>query len=209
MTITLLRAVIIYFSVIFAVRIMGRRQVGELSNHEFVITILISAVATIPLEDNEIPLANSLLPILIFISFEVLVSALSMKSAWFRDKLQGKPFVIIKDGRLNQNAMKSLRITVDDILDTLRQKDVFDISEVKNAVIETNGSLSVQKKDDNGVFPIPVITDGAIISEYFARDEIRESEIRLHLTNSGYSANEIMLLTVDENGRLFVIKKEK
>ena len=100
MSITLLRAVIIYIFITVSMRIMGKRQVGELNPQELVITILISAVATVPLENNGMPLANSLIPIAIFISFEIINSTLSMKSIKFRSLIKGKPRFIIKDGKI-------------------------------------------------------------------------------------------------------------
>lgn len=209
MAITICRAVIIYFFVILAVRVMGRRQIGELSTHDFVITILISSVATIPLEDNEIPLANSLLPILIFISLEILESALSMKSQGFRNLLEGKPIFIIKDGKLNQQAMKKLRITLSDLLNNLRGQQIFDIAEVENAIVETNGKISVQKKTDGQSVPVPVVTDGTAVNEYFSSETFSEDTIRLLAAKSGLPLQEIMLLTVDENGNTYLIKKEK
>ena len=148
MTIIILRSVIIYLFVVLAVRIMGKRQIGELNPHEFVITILISAVATIPIEESSIPLANSLIPIMVFVSLEVLESAISMKSTKFRNLVQGNPVYVIKNGNLQKEALKKLRFTGDDLLDALRQKDIFDIKEVENAIVETNGSLSIQKKDE-------------------------------------------------------------
>ena len=222
MTILLIRAAIIYFAVIAAVRIMGKRQLGELSTHEFVITILISAVATMPLEDNAIPLANSLLPILIFISLEILESALSMKSALFRRLIQGRPIFIIKDGILQQKEMKKLRFTVDDVLDSLRQQSVFDISKVENAIVETNGKLSVQLKSeyapptakdtnvsvDKAQTPVAVIVDGKITNDYFGNLNICENEIELLVKSAGKEAQNVMLMTADKSGKVYIIEKE-
>lgn len=138
MSITLLRAVIIYIFITVSVRIMGKRQVGELNPQELVITILISAVATVPLENNGMPLANSLIPIAIFISFEIINSTLSMKSIKFRSLIKGKPRFIIKDGIIQQKELTKLRFTTDDLTDAVRQAGVFDISQVANAIVETN-----------------------------------------------------------------------
>ncbi len=223
MTIIVFRSVIIYLFVVVAVRIMGKRQIGELKPHEFVITILISAVATIPIQESSIPLAYSLVPIMIFVSLEVLESALSMKSLGFRNALQGKPVFIIKNGVLQQKALSRLRFTMDDLIDALRQKDVFDISEVENAVVETNGSLSVQKKaeycevtlgdmnikGEKSSAPVPIIIDSKPISEYFGKEKIKLSEIDLILKGIDVKAGDIMLLTMDENGKTYLIRKDK
>lgn len=209
MTITIIRAVIIYIFVIIAVRVMGKRQLGELSTHEFVITILISAVATVPLEENSIPLTNSLLPIIIFISLEIIESAVSMKFPSFSELLEGKPIFVIKDGKLQQNEMKRLRFTMNDILDSLRQQGVFDVSEVENAIVETNGKLSIQKKSASPSLPTPLVIDGEKVKEYFGDEKVSDAEIELVVKASGKKLNDIMLLTLDENGRAYLIKKEK
>lgn len=201
---------------------MGKRQVGELKPHELVITILLSAVAVIPLEENSMPLANCLVPILLFISMEIITSVVSMKSLWFRNLLQGKPIFIIRKGKLDQNKLKQMRFTIDDIVDALRQKDIFDLSEVEDAVIETNGSLSVLPKAEykpltpNDVnisvtekgTPITIVMDGKPISEYFNELKIKDSEIELILQTVNTDVSKIMLLTIDDNGNTFLINKE-
>ena len=221
MSITFIRAVIIYITVIIAMRIMGKRQIGELKPHELVITVLVSQVASIPLEDNSMPLANMFVPILIFVSFEIIVSAISMKSINFRNLIQGKPIFVIKNGKLDEKQMKRLRFTIDDLIDAIRQKDVFDISTVQDAVIETNGSISVlQKAEDTPVTPrqlklsvdevstpITIVIDGKPVTEYLGEEKIKNSEIELVVNNSGKDIKGIMLLTIDNSGNTFIIPK--
>ena len=222
MTIIIIRAVLIYIFVIIAIRIMGKRQVGELKPHELVITILISSVATLSLEEKSIPLANTILPIMVFVSFEILESAISMKSFKFRDLVQGKPIFIIKNGVLQQSVMKKLRFTMDDLIDALRQEGSFDISEVENAVVETNGSLSVQLKADYSPItpnqlkltvdeaeaPIAIVIDGTMIEDYFSNNKISKKEIELYLATHKLNSNEIMMLSLDDNGKLYLIRKD-
>lgn len=222
MTVNFIRAFIIYIFVIIAVRLMGKRQVGELKPHELVITILLSAIAVIPLEENSMPLANCLVPILLFISLEIITSVISMKSLWFRNLLQGRPIFIIRKGRLDQKKLKEMRFTVDDVVDALRQKDIFDLSEVEDAVIETNGSISVLPKakykpltpDDMNIevkekgMPVTIVMDGKPVNEYFNEYKIRDSEIELILKSQNRDVKKIMLLTVDDNGNTFLIDKE-
>lgn len=223
MTVTLIRAVIIYIFVVLAVRVMGKRQIGELKPHELVITILVSQIASIPLQDNAMPLANSIIPLLILIGFEIIASIVSMKSIRFRNALQGKPIFVIRHGKLDEKQMRRLRFTMDDLVDALRQKDVFDISQVEDAVVETNGSLSVMLKPeyspvtpeqlnlkvkDDGM-PVVIVMDGKPVSEYFGAEKIKNSEIELLLKKHDLQAKKIMLLTVDDSGNLYVINKEK
>lgn len=222
MTVTFIRALIIYFFIIIAVRFMGKRQVGELKPHELVITILLSAIAVIPLEENSMPLANCLVPIMLFISLEILVAALSMKSLKFRNLIQGRPIFIIRKGKLDQKKLKELRFTIDDIVDALRQKDIFDLSEVEDAIIETNGSISVLPKAENKPLtpadvsisveekgmPIAIVMDGKPVNEYFNECKIKDSEIELILQTQNRDVKKIMLLTIDDNGNTYLINKE-
>ena len=220
MSITLIRAVIIYITVITAMRIMGKRQIGELKPHELVITVLVSQVASIPLEDNSMPLANMFVPILIFVSFEIIVSVISMKSLNFRNLIQGRPMFVIRNGKIDEKQMKRLRFTIDDLIDAIRQKDVFDISTVQDAVIETNGSISVLQKaeeapvtpkqlklsvDENST-PIAVV-DGKPVTEYFSTEKIKNSKIELVVNNENKDIKDIMLLTIDEDGNTYLIPK--
>lgn len=223
MTVNFIRAFIIYVFIIIAIRLMGKRQVGELKPHELVITILLSAVAVIPLEENSMPIANCLIPILLFISLEILSSILSMKSIWFRNLIQGKPIFIIRKGKLQQSKLKEMRFTIDDIIDALRQKDIFDLEEVEDAVIETNGSISVLPKaqykpltpndvnisvKENGM-PITIVMDGKPITEYFNEYKIKDSEIELIIKSNNYDISKILLLTIDDDGNTFLINKEQ
>ena len=116
---------------------------------ELVITILISEVAVIPMQDKELPLLGSAVPLLVLVSLEIFSSIISMKSIKFRSLVQGNSLVIIRDGKLDQKQMKKLRLTVDDVLEALRKKDVFDISKVEYAILETDGVLTVMLKAEN------------------------------------------------------------
>lgn len=223
MAINFIRAAIIYVVIIIAVRLMGKRQVGELKPHELVITILISAIAVIPLEENSMPLANCLVPIMLFVSLEIIMSVISMKSLWFRNLLQGRPIFIIRQGKLDQKKLKQLRLTMDDVVDALRQKDIFDISQVEDAVIETNGSISVLPKaeyqpitasdislsvKEKGM-PVAIVIDGKTVNEYFNEYKLKDSEIELVLQTVNRNVEKIMLLTIDDDGNTYLIEKEK
>ncbi|MDD6673691.1 MAG: DUF421 domain-containing protein [Eubacteriales bacterium] len=222
MAITLVRAIIIYIFITVSVRVMGKRQVGELNPQELVITILISAVATVPLEDNGMPLANSLIPIGIFISLEIINSALSMKSIKFRNIIQGKPIFVIRNGEIQQKELTRLRYTVDDLVDCVRQAGVFDISQVENAIVETNGVISVQKKSefspitpsaaglktDKADVPITVVLDGKAVEGYYSNITVNEDEIRLNAVINGEQIENIMLMNISQNGNVYIVKKE-
>ena len=129
-------------------RFMGKRQLGELQPTELVITILLSEIAAIPMENNDSPLLNSLFATALLVCLEIINSVLSMKSQFFSRILQGKSAVIIENGILNQKKLKDLRFSIEDLLEQLRQKDCFDIKDVNYAVVDTNGNLSLKKKNN-------------------------------------------------------------
>ena len=210
MSLVIIRAFIIYVFVIVAVRIMGKRQVGELKPHELVITFLISSTATIPLQDNNMPLLNCIVPVLLFVSLEIIVAVLSVKSVKFRNLIQGRPIVIIDKGKIDEKKLRQLRFTVDDLCDALRQQGYWDIAEVQNAVIETNGSISADNVkisvDDKGLHTAIVI-DGKPVEEYFKDKSIKLSEIELLLSANGKEAKKLLLMTVDDNGNVYTVRK--
>ena len=204
-------------------RVMGKRQIRELNPQELVITILISAVATVPLENNGMPLANSLIPIAIFISFEIINSTLSMKSIKFRALIKGKPRFIIKDGKIQQGELTKLRFTIDDLTDAVRQAGVFDISQVANAIVETNGVVSVQKKSeyapltpkDMGIktedaeVPITAIVDGKAVADCFGNVNIDENEAKLIAISNGEQPQNILVMTIKNDGTAYIVAKEE
>ena len=150
MCVVLIRSLILYLLVIFAVRLMGKRQLGELQPSELVITILVSNIATLPLEDVDIPLIVGVTPILALVCFEVVISWLNLISPKLRKVISGSPKVIISNGRIDRETMRELRFSVDDLTMALRSQGMFDLSEVQFAVVETTGSVSVMKKKRQG-----------------------------------------------------------
>ncbi len=220
---TIIRTLILYVAVILSVRIMGKRQIGELQPVELVVTILISEIAAIPIQDNAIPLVNSLVPLMLLTGLEIVSSVFSMKSVRFRLLSEGNPLIVIRNGVLDQRQLKRLRFTVDDILAALTQKDVFDINDVEYAVMETNGSVSVLLKPekrnttpenldiktvDNGI-PCAVIIDGRVIKTAFKDCGINLDELNSILIKHHLKQDELVLLTVDRNKRITAIKKEE
>ena len=222
MFVTLIRTVILYVFAIASVRIMGKRQIGELQPSDLVVTQLISQIISIPIQDTDIPLVNTLIPIFLLVGFEILTSVFNMKSIKFRSFMQGNPVVIINDGVLNQKLLKELRFTVDDLLESLRQKDVFDISQVQYAIVETNGQLSVLLKpehdtvtrDDLNLNPepqgykCPVIIDGKIVAQDFSICNTDKKKIEKIANKEKLQISEILLMTVDVTGNHTIIRKD-
>ena len=223
MFVTLIRTVILYVFAIASIRIMGKRQIGELQPSDLVVTLLISQIISIPIQDTDIPLVNTIIPILLLVGFEILTSVFNMKSIKFRSFMQGHPVVIISDGKLNQKLLKELRFTVDDLLESLRQKDVFDISQVQYAIVETNGQISVLLKpeydtvtrDDLSLesepqgYKCPVIIDGKIVTQDFKICNMNNNKVEKILKKEKIQIKDIMLMTVDAVGNHTIIRKDE
>lgn len=223
MSIVFIRALILYIIVIFSVRLMGKRQIGELQPSELVITILVSNIATLPLEDLNIPLVMGILPILSLVCFEVLMSWLTLKSKRIRRIVTGCPKIIIRDGVVEQKVLKDLRFSVDDLMTALRVNGVFDISDVQFAIAETNGNISVYEKPERQAVknsdmkiktqncdpPSVIISDGKIDTQGFTETGLESKWLTDLMKRNRVSISDVFLLTADKNGKYRIIKKEK
>lgn len=223
MLITLIRALILYVLIFLCMRIMGKRQLGELQPTELVITILLSEIAAIPMQDNALPLGNSIVAVLFLVSLEVINSAISLKSPAVRSVLEGNSLVVIRDGVIDQKQLKRLRYTVDDLLDQLRQKDVFDINDVRYALIETNGQLSVMLKPEKETVTAEmidvenhpkgllcmVIDNGRLMKQTFSECNMTEEKIEKILRENKVELNRIFLMLADKSGNYTIVRKEE
>ena len=146
MLVVFFRAVILYILVTLCLRLMGKRQLGELQPAEFVITILISNIASLPIEDTNIPMVLGLIPVFVLVAFEVIVSTLSLSSKRFRSIMSGKPVIVIYNGQIDQEKLKQLRFSIDDLMESLQQQGVFRVQDVWYAIVETTGKVSVMQR---------------------------------------------------------------
>ncbi len=222
MFVTLIRTVILYIMVVITMRILGKRQIGELQPTELVITLLLSEIIAVPMQDNDIPLTNTIIPILVLVGFEILISVISLKSVKIRTVIQGHSLVVIRDGKLDLKQIKKLRFTIDDVLEALRQKDIFDISKVQYAVVETNGSMSVMLKPEyetvtredlkikteNTGLPCSVIIDGTVMKNEFQDCNLTEEKFNKMLKKEKIAVENTLLMTVDKKGKITVIGKD-
>lgn len=221
MLVVFIRAVLLYLLVIFCMRLMGKRQLGELQPSELVTTILISNIAALPIEDTNIPMILGAVPILALVMFEFVVSGISLKSRKIRKFLSGNPVVVIKDGIINQKQLKKLRFSIDDLMEALRGNGVFDISEVNYAIVETTGQVSVLQKyaaqtvtpDMLGMQgeetrpPLVVISDGEIIPSTLSQFGFSKEWLTRKLKAKNLTAKEIFLMTIDPDGNDFIVPK--
>lgn len=220
---TIIRTFIIYCFVSLCVRIMGKRQLGQLQPGELVITILISEIAATPITDTNQPILNTAVSLMLLVSFEIISSLIARKSLKFRYVSDGKPITLIKNGKLMQDNLKELRFTIDEVLSALRQKDIFDISEVEYAVVETNGTLSVLLKQNKQPLtqetyespkkttdaPCVVIIDGNVIESSLEDSPVSLDEIKRKINNDRIDQKNILLMTVTKSKKFLTINKEK
>ncbi|MBR1554905.1 MAG: DUF421 domain-containing protein [Oscillospiraceae bacterium] len=221
MTIVLIRSLILYLVVSFSIRLMGKRQLGELQPSELVVTILISNIATLALEDIEIPLLHGILPILALVCYEVMASWISLKSVRFRRWISGSPKIIIQNGIVDQEMLKTLRFSVDDLMTALRMSGVFFIEEVQFAIVETNGSVSVyqksayqpsEKQDMNAVQPCcdppqTIVADGKLREKTLSEIGLDRQWLESILHQEKISIKDIFLLTADKSSQYQLIPK--
>ena len=225
MTTAFFRTVILYFILMVGLRLMGKRQIGELEPSELVLTLIISDLAAVPMQDFGIPLVNGLFPIVTLLCLSMLLSFFSLKSIRFRKLVCGCPAVIIRDGKIMQQNMARNRITVDELLEELRSQGYSDMSAVKYAILETSGQVSVlpYTKDspvtpkvsamnvpDDVTLPILLINDGRIMSENLAASGYDQTWLDKQLTQRRLTSHrQVFLLTVDEAGTVTCVAKEE
>lgn len=223
MAVTLIRATIMYAVIILMIRLMGKRQIAQLQPSELVITILISEIASEPVQNSDIPILKTAVSLFVLVAFEILSSAIGLKSNRFRTLMQGHSVIVIRNGKIEKQALKKLRMTVGDLISALRQKDVFDISKVSYAVFETNGQISilmkpgfenataedVHKTAKNSGMPFAVICDGKIIEDTVAQSGIEIKRIENAVKKSKVPIEEILLMTIQPDGTTYIERKEK
>ena len=218
-----IRGIILYILVIFAVRLMGKHQLGELTPSELVITILISNIATLAMEDVSVPLITGLVPVLTLVCLDVISAYACLRSRKLRHIISGRPKVVISGGVIDQKMLKSLRYTVDDLMSALRAQSIFDISQVQYAVVETTGAVSAYLKPENqpitpaskdspeppGDPPQAIISDGDYIPSAGQRLGIDEETILRELGRKHITPGDVFLCTVDASGALKIIEKRR
>ena len=223
MLLSYFRTIILYLILIAVIRMMGKRQIGQMEPSEFVVTMLVANLASIPMQDGGIPLYSGLVPILTVLGVELALSALSMRNIKIRRLLCGKPVILIENGHILQDNLRSTRITLDELTGHLREKDILDIRTVQYAILETNGNLSVfpypgevapSAKDlkihpKERYLPVTIISDGHLMKDNLALTGRTESWMRKVLGDYRATVAGTWLLTVDKAGNVLWIGKER
>ena len=222
MILSFLRTILLYLVLIFSIRLMGKRQIGQMEASEFVVTMLVANLASIPMQDGAIPLYSGLVPILTVLGLELVLSWAIVKSVVIRKFLCGKPVILIENGKILSENLRSTRVTLDELTGHLREKDVLDIRSVQYAILETDGNLSVfpypkhrpASAKEAGIhpkaqyLPLTIIEDG-----YFSRENLQKAgkdEAWLRKTLGEHSAGvaDTLLLTVDAGDNVVWMPKE-
>ena len=224
MTTAFFRTIILYLLLMVGLRLMGKRQIGELEPSELVLTLIISDLAAVPMQDFGIPLVNGVFPIIILLCLSMLFSFLNLKSIRFRSILCGQPAFIIREGKLQQEAMRKNRFTIDELYEQLRGQGISDLESVKYAILETSGKLSVlpytrespvtpkvmgQQVEDDTVLPVLLINDGRVMADNLHLCGYDRTWLERQLQQRKYrSPRQVFLMTVDSTGAVVCVGKE-
>ena len=224
MVIAFVRTIILYILLIVGIRIMGKRQVGELEPSELVLALLISDLAAVPMQDFGIPLAAGVIPIITLLCITMILSVLTMKSIRFRVLMCGRPSIVIQDGALRRNEMERNRVTIDELMEELRMQGITDITTIKYAILETNGRLSVLLRaeeqpvtakqmgiaTEDVALPLVIINDGRLLSHNLKICGLNETWLKKQLDAQGvHRVEDVFLMTVDEQNHVFCSPKEE
>ncbi len=224
MAIVFLRTLILYLALLFSMRLMGKRQLGEMELSEFVVASLIADLASHPLQDVGIPMMNGLVPIFTLLSCEILIAGLTHRSVRLREFLFGRPSMLIVRGRIDQKQMQANRFTLDELTQELRSRGMNDIGKVEYAILETSGQLNVIPfpsqtppsaaqlgvEVEDGGYPSIVINDGHVMEDNLKHLGRDRSWLNAELNARGYrSAEEIYCMTVDPAGKCWFAAREE
>lgn len=223
MAIMLLRAVIIYICVLAVIRLMGKRQVGEMQPFEFVITLIIADLACNPMAELSVPLVHGIVPIVTLMIVHFLICFFARKLQFVRYILTGKPAIVINPNGINYKELKELNMTLDDLIELMRGCNVFKIEEIAYAIIETNGNLCVIKKSEaenvtrgdlkvkvsQASLPINIIMDGKLMHENISLSGIDEKFISDCVSRANIkNIKDVLIMTLDNNGVVFIQSKK-
>lgn len=219
MLIIFVRCLIIYFALLIVMRLMGKRQLGELQPFEFAITLIIADVVSIPMQDTSIPILHGIIPILTIFIIHLIISKLNFKSIRFRKIIDGNPTIIINENGLNYKAMKSLNMHINDLMESLRGQGYFNLKDVHIAIVETNGTLSVLPKfnatevtnldlDIEGnepCLPYSIILEGKIMKDTLTKyGKMDKNDIKTLLKKHRLKVKDVYLLSIDDNNEVFI-----
>ena len=205
----LIRTIIIYLILNIMLKMMGKRQIGELEVNELVSTLLISEIASIPISDTCTPLLPSILPILFIAALEVIISVIKNRYSPIKKIVEGSPVYIIYKGRLMQGALRENRISINELLTEMRTQGIGDINDIRYGILEQNGKISLLKNDTADSLAKPLIIDAVLDEETMKLEGINEEWIDKKLKERGLTKDMVFLMSVNDEGEISVITKEE
>ena len=223
MIISIIRTILLYCFIIFAIRLMGKRQISDMQPSELVVTLVISDIASLPMQNTSQPLLSGIIPVIVLVALEIVTSVFMMKSKRFRRMICGSPVVVISDGKLLQKEMRRLRLTTDDLFALLRQQNIFSPEDVQYCIVETNGTVSVLEKPEKRKptaedfkISIPdskleamVISDGILIETALPLCSQSKDSVENVLKKEKLRQSDVLIMTLDGLGNYNIILKEK
>ena len=222
MFLSYIRTIILYLVLIAVIRLMGKRQIGQMEPSEFVVTMLVANLAAIPMQDSGVPLYTGIVPLVTVLGVELVLSALSLRSIKIRKILCGKPVILIENGKIIQENLRKTRVTLDELTGHLREKDVLDLNAVQFAILETNGNLSVfpypkerpASAKEAGIpagkqyLPITIISDGQLLSDNLKLSGRDKGWVQRTLAARDATVQDTWLLTVDAADHIVWYRRE-
>ncbi len=224
MQVLFVRAIILYVTIIAAMRAMGKRQLGQLSASEFVVAMMISELASIPMQDNNIPLLYGLIPIIVLVGLEYISTFGALKSLRFRAIVSGRPAIVLREGKIDQRELHKSRMSVDELIEELRKKGITDLDTLRYVILEPGGEVSAIRysADDSATpkdlgvtpkehgLPMTIISDGRVIGRNLALRGMDRSGLEKWLRENGHPSPEgIFLMTIDDSGKIYVERREE
>ncbi len=219
----IIRSIIIYFVVLVVFRLMGKRQLGQMQPFELVLTLILADLATIPMAEMSVPLVHGIVPLLALLVIHYVITILSKHFPKFSEVFSGKPVIVINQNGIDYKAVQKLNLSIDDILESLRSAGYFSPDEVLFAIMETNGKVSVLPKASNSTvtkedmnikseensIPITIVSEGKLIKENFQQIKVPEQKIKDFITSLGVKMKKILILTLDNNGKVYFQEMHK
>ena len=223
MLINFFRAIVLYIIVLIVMRLMGKREIGQLQPFELAIAIMIADLASIPMTETGVPISNGIVPIIGLLVMHLIISTINLKSIRIREIICGKPRILIYRGKIDEVALKKERFTLNELQERLRDKDVFNIGDVEYAILETSGQITVIEKpnkrktipEDFGIMPdyegVPydLVVDGKIMNQNLKKIGKDYNWLKKEVKKFGFEPEEALFVTFDGKGQIFCQKKEK
>ena len=220
---TYLRTIVLYSTLILVIRLMGKRQIGEMEPSEFVVAMLIADLAAVPMQDAGIPLLDGLIPIWTILAAELLLSYGAFRFVWLRRLLCGRPVILMENGKILYDNLKKTRISVDELTEHVRENGTTDLSTVRYAILETNGSISTLLYAKNapadaksaGIrveeteLPVAVVSDGRWLTHNLSISGRSRAWVRDRLEATGCAVRDVLLFTVTPSGKTYLARKRE